>query len=283
MSVSYSSVLEPLVDLVDMQVCNGDPSREACESKVEEAIYESARRLGFAYVRCSRWIRGAQGNYSYSSYVSNIPQSWHEFYNSNRVYDVDPVVRFTFEMEKSHALTYLTRSEIVAWAQANPLGSSRNERDHYSEQVDALFREAENHGLHSALYIWHGGLSKQFTMSLSSSEKDTTDELSPAEIRAAMAMLVLLEQLLGCVQTCSSCGASISSYKSDHIKLTDSENKVLEIFHVERTFSLDDVANRYGSTRDTIQFHLRNIRRKFEQPGASGHMLAQFAEAHRLL
>ena len=65
--------------------------------------------------------------------------------------------------------------------------------------------------------------------------------------------------------------------------LTESELRVLQLFRKERSATQKQIAVEYGKSVDTINFHLRSIRRKFNLPRASGHSLAFYAVEQNLL
>lgn len=279
------SVLDPIVQLLTPDLCTGKGKKTLCVQQVDRALFQVIEDMGFQSVRCIRWVNNTVENLatSYSQHSSNIPSAWLQHYNQTELVKIDPVVRVTATDDETIAMSHGTWSQARRMALKHPLGTSAAEKQRYKRAVDKLFKQSLEHGLEGGLFAKLGGANRQIQISIVTGNPNIEQDLNDWTWHILITLLTILDRLMDRFQACSKCATGIMKSGGGYIELTSAERRLLRLFLYNRKARLEDISEKYKSSRDTINFHLRNVRDKFEQPGVSGHMLAQFANEHRLI
>lgn len=279
------SVLDPVVQLLTPDPCNGTDKKTLCAKQVDSALFKVVDDMGFQYVRCIRWVNNTVDNLatSYSQHSGNIPEAWLQLYNQAGMVNIDPVVRVTATDDQAIAMSHGTWAQAKSIALKHPLGTNAAEKQRYKRAVDKLFRQSKEHGLEGGLFAKLGDANRQIQISIVTGNPAIEKDISDWTWHILTTLLSILDRLMDRFQACSKCATGIMKSGGGYIELTSAERRLLRLFIHNRKARLDEISDKYQSSRDTVNFHLRNIRDKFEQPGVSGHMLAQFANEHRLI
>lgn len=279
------AVLDPIMQLLAPAPCTGMAKKTLCVQQVDQALFQVIKDMGFQYVRCVRWVNNTVDNLvtSYSQHSGNIPDSWLQLYNKADLVKIDPVVRVTASTDQTVAMSHGTWAQARSIALQHPLGDNAEEQQRYKKAVNKLFRQSREHGLEGGLFAKLGDANRQIQISIVTGNPDIEHDLGDCTWHILTTLLTMLDRLMDRFQACSKCATGIMKSGGGYIELTSAERCLLRLFIYNRKARLDEISDMYKTSRNTVNFHLRNIRDKFEQPGVSGHMLAQFANEHRLI
>ncbi|MCB1615471.1 MAG: autoinducer binding domain-containing protein [Pseudomonadales bacterium] len=262
-----------------------------CLGNIENSLYAFANNLGYPYLRYSYWLKNTEAanvdEHAYSVNFSNIPPEWDSHYERNKMYLVDPVVRVLHENAGVEKLQWGYWADAYQYGLDKPLGETDREKSAYTEKVKQLIRGAEQHKMCSGLYFCWGDGIRQIILSMASPVKDYRPELGEEvlieKLLYSVAMLINQSIMTTNTQSCVNCNKALRVSGGKTIKLTVTEIKILNIFYAKKNMTIKQVANVCGISVNTVNFHLRSMREKFETPGASGHALASFAKELNLV
>lgn len=281
------SDLDPLVNLIKPTQCTDKSGEFSCREQTAAALFQCAQQLGFDHLRCTRWVSSEMKvlTDTYSAHISNFPEAWTQNYDKQKFYLWDPIIRFSTTDDAELNMPFGTWDQARLQALNTPLGNSTSEIDSYKRHVKELFDGAKACNLNSGVFMIRGEGMAKVQMSLASTLDAPTlnKTLEPRFWNLFTTMLVLTENLLTATQRCSRCTTGILSLNSEPSKLTESQKAILTLFNSHRDATIEEISRLHFSSVDNVNYHLRNIRSKFNQPGVSGHMLAQFAREHTLI
>ncbi|HRF86998.1 MAG TPA: autoinducer binding domain-containing protein [Pseudomonadales bacterium] len=252
-----------------------------CIAKLERSLYDAARIMGFEYVRFTCWHKEVadHGEFplSFSINFSNFPKAWEMLYEAKRYYLHDPVVRVIEEADQNKVV-------FGTWQQAWREVAAR-ETAFYLERMQALSKDAEQHDIQGGFYMMLVMGLNRFVISLGTSRNPETVEAQAAKIlpQQVFSLVALLSQAMNLTHGCNSCGKSFRIQGGESIQLTKKQNQILTVFAEHASASNVDVARINHVTVETVAFHLKAIRKKFNQPNASGHALSNIAMMHGLI
>ena len=263
--------------------CPGRPGIEgfSCATRLEQMLYKSAGMLGFESVRYTCWHKdvgsGDIFHMSFSINFSNFPKSWEKIYEARHYYMHDPVLK---AIEISESDQFAAGTWQSAWLQAEN-GKLRCDLN----RVQELSSEAIRYGIRSGFYMMQmTGVSK-FVISLGSGREpeEIERQVSNHLYQKVFALMVLLSQTMSLTNNCSACSKPLRVQGKSSIRLTPKQSRVLEAFAKNSIATNVDVARINHVTTETIAFHLKAIRKKFNTPSASGHALSNIAKLHGLI
>lgn len=271
---------------VDGSSCAAD-STVCCVDTVEKAFYRATAALGFPCVRYTCWVQDmakpqADG-YSFSINFSNFPAGWEKEYETERYYEMDPVV-FALGNPDAPPLVYGTWAGARKSAESSFQGGAR-ELVKYKASVAKLFRRAASFDINSGIYLMLNTGVRRLVISLASPKSDAAlDEcVDVALYQKILALVVLCDQSLSLTNTCPRCTKSLRVAGGPSIKLTPMQARMLQAFAANSAATIASVAAQNNLSTDTVNFHLRSIREKFSKKSASGHALAAIAREHGLI
>jgi len=262
-----------------------DRQRITCLDRVRAILEESAEKLGFDYIRYSYWLKDVAPQQTSTNLfginISNFPADWELHYNENSLYLVDLVVRIIQERVGENHLIFGAWNDAYVWGMQNPLGETTEEKQKYIQRITKLIEASRDYGLMSGYYYSWGDDLRQIVLSLSS----PVDGIESPKVsqNTVHSMVILTNQAIQLTKGCHHCHKSIRIDGSAPIELTSSEQALLLLYHKHRNATQRQIADCYGRSVDTVNHHLRSIRRKLNIQGASGHALASYAAELNLL
>ncbi len=270
--------------------CDGQPTdlTPACTKKIEDAVYAAAKTHGLDNVRLTCWVQDVASNqisqHSFSMNFSNFPAAWETWYEQKQSYMIDPVLRAMYADNMKPVIRGTWRS---AWksAQENPLGDTEKGKQLYLKQIDDLALQAAKHHLHSGIYMLINMEARKLVISLASSKShdDLDNEITPALWQELFLVMHMAYQATTLTKHCAKCGNSLRFGGEQSVTLTKTQAEILRHFSHNTAASTTDIARIQHVSINTINFHLKTIRRKFNKPNASGHSLSNIAKEHGLL
>lgn len=259
-----------------------------CARLIEEAFYRATEALGFSSVRYTCWVqdiaRPQADGYSFSINFSDFPADWEKEYETERYYEIDPVLRVLSNPD-APPLVYGTWASARKTAENSLQGSDAKALVKYRAGVGKLFARAASFGINSGIYMMLNAGVRRLVISLASPKSDAgLDELAnEALYQKILALVVLCDQSLSLTNSCATCAKSLRVAGGPSIKLTPMQTKILQSFAANSTATIAHVAALNHLTTDTVNFHLKAIREKFSKKSASGHALSAIAREHGLI
>jgi DNA-binding CsgD family transcriptional regulator len=253
-----------------------------CTSRLEQTLYKAAKTMGFEYVRYTCWHKevdsGDSFPMSFSINFSNFPKVWEKNYEARQYYLHDPVLR---ALEAAGQNPVVSGTWQAAWCDAE----AKSEDAHYLERIRELSVAAAQHGINGGFYMMLvTGLSR-FVISLGSSRvsEDIEKQAAGNLQQQVFALVTLLGQAMALTRNCNQCSKPLRVQGGASVTLTPRQAKVLEAFAENSGATNVDVAKISHVTTETVAFHLKAIRKKFNRPSASGHALSNIAKLHGLI
>lgn len=258
-----------------------DTNELSCIFKLEQTLYASARTMGFEYVRYTCWHKevASSGDFpmSFSINFSNFPKAWEKYYETKQYYLHDPVLRVLGGVDQNQ---FVSGTWQGAWRDVGA-----KETGHYLDRMQELLASATQHGINSGFYMMLvTGLSR-FVISLGTSRKPEDIEKQAAGDlhQQIFALVALLSQAMSLTNNCSNCSKPLRVKGGGAVKLTSKQSGILKTFAENSGATNVDVARIHHVSTETIAFHLKAIRKKFNRPNASGHALSNIAKLHGLI
>jgi len=259
-----------------------------CLDQIQNAIESGVKKLGYEYVRYSYWVkdvlnRGIETN-AFSVNISNFPSDWERYYNEQSLYLYDPIVRVIQDNASTDTLIHGTWNDAYIFALKNPLGETNRKKEDYTRNLKELIARAREHNLVSGYYYSWGDNLRHIIVSLSSPNDDADAIATNADfINSLHSIAMLTNQAIQMTGQCDRCTKSVRVDGGDPIMLSEAELTILKLFYKYKKASRKQIAEKYGKSIDTVNHHLKSIRRKLKITGASGHFLATYASELNLL
>ena len=285
---SFAHALEIVSKETPLNCCGTESRYQlSCIERIKRSMFQALKELGYEYLRYTCWVKdvnnvGDESN-SFSINFSNFPTDWESYYDSHQLYNDDPLVRVLQETEEGSQILFGTWQQALAKAHDNPLGETEVQQANYQKKIKNIFDRAAEFGLVSGGYLSHSNNVRHIIISFATSRIDVEDIPEQSEFwRILFSIMMLCDQSIKETKSCGDCTKHIRIDGEESITLTKAQVKILTLFHEQRNATIKAIANKHGTSVDTINYHLKILREKLHKPGASGHALAAFAKDHNL-
>ncbi len=278
------SAVDLLIERISLKCLQvGSEGKMPCIFDLEHALYSAAHKMGFEFVRYTCWqkdVSESGGNFpqSFSINFSNFPKAWEKHYEDKSYYLHDPVLKVIEDV--IDAKQVISGTWLQAWVMME-----KKESGHVLVRMQELSFDATQYGVVSGFYMVLVKGHSRYVISLGSGRTPEEVELQASQNlhQQVYALIVLLSQAIGLTQGCNQCTKSLRVQGEPSVQLTKKQRRVLEVFAEDASATNVEVAKKTHVSTETVAFHLKAVRRKFNQPNASGHALSNIATAHGLL
>jgi len=272
--------------------CHKAIGNSTCMADIEQIFLQDAHSLGFDFVNYSFVQSNDEDhdspnlNVSFTPVFSNYPDGWMNTYAQEQLYDYDAVLRTLEYMPINQNLSFGTWSKAEQQAVDNPLGENQRQRNFYTQQVMRVFAKAREFNLNSGIYIIHraGPVQTMISMASTTLPQKLYPKLDNDGLwNHLLALTILTNHAITGTRGCDQCNRNVRLYGIQEIVLTSAQKEVLRLYAEKGNSTLKDIALAHGTSVDTIKYHLKSVRGKFNRPRLSGYALARFAVDHNLI
>ncbi len=281
------------INALPLKGCEKLPGSRTCMDDIEFSFDLALRELGFSFVNYSliqnnddEEEENPNMDVTFTPIFNNFPDEWLNIYAQKKYYEYDAVLRTLEYMPLDVGLNYGTWEDARELAINSPVGNNQRQRNEYIYKVDEVFEKAANHQLCSGVYILHRTGAVQIIISLSSNESNESlrKRLSTESAwQTLLALTILTNYSIMNTRGCDQCVKNARLYGIQEIQLTQSQKEILRLFAEKSNATIQEIADAHGTTTDTVKYHLKAIRTKFNKPRISGYVLARFAIDHNLI
>lgn len=280
----FQGDLKVLVDALPIN-CHASPDSEACcQAILRDALFTTVRSMGFLFVRFSCWRKEVSSNGefpdSFSINFSNFPEAWEARYESEAYYLYDPVVE-KLAQSANERLVFGTWEDARIESLINPEKNAVKEH-----KIQNMMDDIGLCGLNSGCFMMYNTGLKRFVMSIASdwSAHRLQEYAADRSVYAMMfSIMSILSNGMALAEQCQHYQMNIRVGGSSPVRLTGRQKEVLQTFLEHAKANNRSVAKMHALSPESISFHLKDIRKRFNKPGASGHALATIAKAHGLI
>ena len=276
MTRKVGEALLPLIDLIPLANAKLLEGPDVYLSALEQAVSDFANALGFPFMRFSVRQRpalwGPEG-----IFFSTYPEAWDEQYIVDGYYLVDPLIRFIRDADHPEFLQCGVWSDYLNRAIASPLGNTESEREDYRNRIQGFFDMAAVYGLKDGFACQHVSDHCIVTICLSKPEKLSVDDDFFRLIRAGL--ILLADRATELLRLINRSSDEVDASPS----LTDDQVAILLYFFDNPEASKKDIALLKSCSTHTIDYHLREVRKKMNLKGLSGYKLATLAKSQHFI
>ncbi len=247
----------------------------------EKALFDTYAQMGFNSVSCIKWLNSQSFRDAPFLSLSNIPNNFASIYCDKNLYLFDPVIRMV-EENTSNSSCFGKLSQALDRAIDKPLGETQKHKNSYLNNILDLTHLMRSHCLVDGYFLATADETST-TLIIATVDNDFIEDPSKLVFSVLWSSLSLIDKKFSELQHCPSCRNPVKKLSGKELSLTKSEQRVLITFLKNNNAGLNEIAQSYGSSLDTINFHLRNLREKFELHGASGYVLAYNAKTIGLI
>ena len=263
-----------------------------CMQDIETAFRQAAAEFGFDFINYSYVQPNIEGDstsevtISYTPIFNTYPEAWMQEYIQKKFYEADAVARTTEYMSLNSNLHFGSWAQAKTLALEAPKATSICSQAAYGDMIHKVYERASVHGLCSGVYIIHRNGPVLIVISLGSamSEVELKQQLDHTTLwNKLIAMTILVNHAVASTRGCVRCSNTAQVFGTRDIVLTHAQKKILRCYAEKSNATLKEIAQSQGTSTDTVKFHLKSIRAKFNKPRLAGSALARFAIDHNLI
>ena len=270
-----SQFISIIIENLKANGCDRSGAQPPCVERLKLVLAEAAIALGYQFFRFSYRNKSAANfrGLSPGFHLSSFPPAWEEKYLEGKLFQYDPVYRFTGDPDSFEFTDHGYWTQLIDKALSNPIDIDGLGVNHYRQRALRVYSEAAEHGVHSGIY-YHIATEEYAGHLNLASPVDTETPVNWSEIRAGT---LILGDILNTIYGCAACARKeeYSLEGGSSSLLSKAEAEVLKLYYENPGAGQKQVAELKNCTPDNIKMHLKNIRKKFDLERVSGHQLAR--------
>ncbi len=277
-----------IVECLPLIGCEGDQSETNCIQRIEQSIVETFAEQGFDSVRYTSVQIVVKDDLivpSFSINLSTFPPEWDKLYEDKEYAVIDPVYWMLVNQENSQRVNFGSWHDIEQ--------AALEDLEKYSLKEDAksksgrliVYEGYEQHGLNSGLYIILADEEGRTIIHLASKmpHEELAQRLNDTYWKKILGMIIHINYAIEGTRNCSFCDKHLRIAGGETVVINPQQIEILKCYLDNPKATAKSVAEKVFVSESTINYHLKEIRKKFSMPETSGLALAQFAHKHRLL
>jgi hypothetical protein len=282
--------LDRIKQCLPLNTCPGPgENQQNCLQRIEQAIVDTWASLGFDFVRYTSVAVASESDTiapAFNLNFSTFPPDWDKQYEDCGYAMYDPVFSILLGQYEGQYITYGNWRDLEAVAVAE--GNSFNlPDDAFTDEGRLLvYSELKGYGIHSGQYLFLQDSDGSRTLVLLSSKRpqsDFDDELTEAFWRQVLAMVIQVNFSSNGTRRCATCDQHLRIAGGERVVINPQQIAIMEFYLNNPKATAKMVGNTLHIAETTVNYHLKEIRKKFNMPGNSGYALAQFAKQHRVI
>lgn len=277
----HDMTLDHVSSLFTVSPCFSEHQPPHHKRRFEKTLFDTYSQMGFSSISCIKWLNNQTFKDAPLLTLSNTPKDFASIYCDKNLFLVDPVIRMV-EENTSNSSCFGRLSQALDRAIDIPLGETQKQKNLYLNNLLELTHHMRSHNLVDGYFLANADETST-TLIIATVDNDFIEDPSKLVFSILWGSLSLIDRKFSELQHCPSCRNPVRKLSGKELSLTKSEQRVLITFLKNNNASLSEIAHKYGSSLDTINFHLRNLREKFELHGASGYVLAYNAKTIGLI
>lgn len=271
--------LAGIVQLLPLHQEHCGRQSRSCIQRAGEAFFDAVADLGFTYGRFTFWREDLLGELrlaTYSHSMSNFPPGWEAGYREKKMFHYDPVLLASQLSSGNNPVRYGT------WQSALDMAMGKKDSASLKNKYLSVYGLARQYGVYDGVYFAFGSEDHAIFISCANQGEGKANA-SDAVWQGFYALSVIMDSIINNTLSCDFCIKSVTVDGDHGLTLTDKQAGVLRLFARNATATAKSVAKDLGVEPETVNFHLKQVRRIFKQPRASGHALAKIAQELRLV
>ncbi len=264
--------LSPLIQQIQLSRCDHE-NHPPCRGFIQQSYKKFSELLGLSELHFQATALSNFGDSASKLVLENQPgsSSFQQLINEEN----SPLTRVISESAVNKK-NYVSWQEAIKYCLVHPKGQNSEEKAAYRDSIKQLDYAFIKNGFVEAGMIADEVEGYKYTCTFATNNAFTiSDEVWRTIKLSALIVTRLLKDTLNCAQ-CTGC-------EVPKVKLTKAEKHTLHTILAEPQFSLQGVADKMKKSPNTINTHLKSIRRKLSMPRMSGGKLAAYCKERQLI
>jgi len=277
-----------LIGCLPLSNCDGDNVEQSCLSRLEESIIQTFTDKGFPLLRYTTVHLVNQEEKvvpSFSINLSTFPEVWDQLYEDESYAMLDPVFSILLNQNGDDRIHYGSWLQLEEKALSDPSYFNLP-----AESVNAngrlkVYEHAEEYGLKTVLYVLLAdGDSRSIILLANDGDPAETDaQLDEDFWRTLLGCIVHINFTIESTSNCMLCDKHLRIAGGERVVINKQQIQILKAYLEQPTLTAKLVAEKINLAETTVNYHLKEIRKKFCMPKMSGYVLAEFAKKHKIL
>jgi DNA-binding CsgD family transcriptional regulator len=287
-SIDTANSFDSIIECLPLSRCDGQRENPTCLQHIEAAIINEFTGMGYPYVRfTSVQLTIDKDNLvpSFSINLSTYPESWEKRYDGEDFSLIDPLYYKLVTQTDDDRLIYGTMRDLEQEALADPGLYGLDQKKALSENGRLkVYESMQNSGIHSGLYVLaaDGEHRTVFLMAKDESMSNGRD-IDEAFWRSIIGRIIHIDYVLEGTRDCQKCDKHLRIAGGEPVVINRQQIDILRFYLQHAKATAGAVAESVHLSESTVNYHLKEIRKKFNMPKTSGYALAEFSKKHRLI
>ena len=283
--------MDRIKQCLPIRSCEGrDENEKNCLQIIEQAIVDTFSSQGFEFVRYTS-VAVANSDHdtiapSFNLNFSTFPADWDKLYEDCGYAMYDPVFSILLSEQDGQYVQYGNWRDLEknAVQESNPF---RLPKESFTEEGRLLvYSELAEYGVNSGQYLFlldNDGTRTIVLLSSSRPQEDFDHFVNDEFWRQVLSMVIHVNFSRGATRRCGSCDQHLRIAGGERVVINDQQIAIMQFYLKNPKATAKKVGSALHIAETTVNYHLKEIRKKFNMPGNSGYALAQFAKQHRVI